>query len=433
MPPSDESPAKLPRRGWSEPIEPGIRREHRTACESSRDRRPGRRCRCPFLIRVPGPGGTGSSGGARTVHGSLSDARRIRAQAIAEGRTVRAVPVAVETLHDFSISWFRARAPVLADATLFGYEHAYRRRIAPHLGGLRLDELTRERLEVWLATLLEAEPERRRSIEQAVGALSTMLTAAVDWGRLPYNPALRLRLPKAPPREKPAERVLTPAERDRLVEAAGSRLRPDKALRNRTLVRTAAEVGLRTGELLALRWPNVRLGERRVVVAENVRQRRGGERLVQTPKGGRAHRAAITPQLAAELSAWFQLSVVEGGADAHGLVWPGPDGRALARTTWRRLLDRAVKRAGIAPPAEHVAATTPHRLRHTAASIALSQGVGLVEVSRQLGHADPNITGRVYAHLLSDSHLDAFAAAQDRSRAGGEAGGEQPEQAENPA
>jgi integrase len=52
-----------------------------------------------------------------------------------------------------------------------------------------------------------------------------------------------------------------------------------------------------------------------------------------------------------------------------------------------------------------------HDLRHTFASLLIAQGADVVHVSRQLGHADPAITLRVYA--------DEFAAAEhaDRTRA----------------
>ena len=43
----------------------------------------------------------------------------------------------------------------------------------------------------------------------------------------------------------------------------------------------------------------------------------------------------------------------------------------------------------------------------------LARGVPLIVVSRQLGHAHPNVTAQVYAHLLSDAQLDAAAAAFD--------------------
>ncbi len=46
--------------------------------------------------------------------------------------------------------------------------------------------------------------------------------------------------------------------------------------------------------------------------------------------------------------------------------------------------------------------TTYHQLRHGAASFLLSQKVPIPVVSKYLGHANPSITLRVYAHMIDD-------------------------------
>jgi integrase len=55
---------------------------------------------------------------------------------------------------------------------------------------------------------------------------------------------------------------------------------------------------------------------------------------------------------------------------------------------------------------------TPHDLRHTCASLAISAGVNVLALARMLGHSDPSVTLRVYADLF-DTDLDAVAAALD--------------------
>ena len=43
---------------------------------------------------------------------------------------------------------------------------------------------------------------------------------------------------------------------------------------------------------------------------------------------------------------------------------------------------------------------TFHGLRHTHASQLIDQGVDIVTISKRLGHAKPDITLRIYAHLF---------------------------------
>lgn len=71
----------------------------------------------------------------------------------------------------------------------------------------------------------------------------------------------------------------------------------------------------------------------------------------------------------------------------------------MSNNAVNKTLEHALKRAGI----EKV--VTFHALRHTHASILLSQGVQLLTVSRRLGHADANITLKTYAHILDDMKI----------------------------
>lgn len=56
-----------------------------------------------------------------------------------------------------------------------------------------------------------------------------------------------------------------------------------------------------------------------------------------------------------------------------------------------------------------VQTVTPHDLRHTCASLAVSAGVNVLALARMLGHKDPSVTLRVYADLF-DTDLDTVAA-----------------------
>ena len=77
-------------------------------------------------------------------------------------------------------------------------------------------------------------------------------------------------------------------------------------------------------------------------------------------------------------------------------------GRAIGhRNLTARGLDKATRHSGLD-------GVTFHVLRHTFASILIDQGHDVAFVSRQLGHIDPSITLKVYAHLFdAERHADA--------------------------
>ncbi len=172
------------RRGWREKIEAGLYRSHRTGCPSSADKRPGRRCACPFELQVPGsaPGRSRSV----TMTGAVAEARAARRRLLAEGRP--AAPVAaVErgTLDEFAGHFFRARSAVLAPSTIAGYEHGYRANVSPALGALDLGDVTRERLEVWIAEYSPSEFSRTmtRSTEPRPSASGLAIPVSSRAGR----------------------------------------------------------------------------------------------------------------------------------------------------------------------------------------------------------------------------------------------------------
>lgn len=397
------------RRGWRERIEPGIHRIHTVACPSSSDRREGRRCGCSYEIDAPGlkPGRTRTV----TFRGTLTETRAERRRLLAAGRPE---PPAEErdggSLDEFTRRYLQAAAARQAASTIRTTNDAYRLRVSPSLGDLQLEELTRERLEVWVADLVQSGSSRD-AVHKAVKALRVILSAAVEWDRLRENPARRLKLPKAAPGEgRAAARVLTEEQLSQLLTAGATSLRIE------TMLRSAAEVGLRRGEVIGLRWTDLDLPARRLTVERAVWQERSRHgkprRVVKAPKGGHPRRVAISETFARRLGDWYALSVVEAGADATGYIWPGKVGQPMGEGTPRQALERALQRAGLMEP-DGPAPVTFHGLRHTCASIMLARGVPLTIVARQLGHANPNITATIYAHLLDEAHLDRAAAVFD--------------------
>jgi integrase len=135
---------------------------------------------------------------------------------------------------------------------------------------------------------------------------------------------------------------------------------------------------------------------RRIEVAEAVTEIDGGTIVWGMPKSHERRSVPLPRFLADELMPHL------AGRAGNDLVFTAPTGRVMRNRTARRAwFNRAARTIG-AP------GLTPHELRHTAASLAVSAGANVKAVQRMLGHASAAMTLDRYADLFDDD-LDAVA------------------------
>jgi integrase len=162
------------------------------------------------------------------------------------------------------------------------------------------------------------------------------------------------------------------------------------------LVRIAAYTGLRRGELVALRWGDVRWGERVLVVERAV-----SDRVERSTKGRRVRFVPLGDQALAALD---RLSQRPNFTLTNDYIFANEVGDRLDGSALRRRFIAARATAGV-PPLRF------HDLRHTAGTL-LSRVLDPVTVMDVLGHADLKTTERylhaVRASLLSDAATRAF-------------------------
>lgn len=165
------------------------------------------------------------------------------------------------------------------------------------------------------------------------------------------------------------------------------------------VVRFLSYTGLRWGEMAALRVQDFDMLRRRVIISRSVTE--SGGLHWSTPKTHERRSVPFPAVLADELSA---LMV---GKDRDNLVFTDQRGNVLRNSNWRaRVFQPAVTKcqeADVGFPS-----ITPHDLRHTAASLAISAGANVKAVQRMLGHAKASMTLDVYADLF-DEDLDGVA------------------------
>jgi integrase len=153
-----------------------------------------------------------------------------------------------------------------------------------------------------------------------------------------------------------------------------------------------AYTGIRWGEAIGLRVRDVEF-LRRLSVSQNAVQL--GVRHTVWPTKGRKACSVPVPQFVLD-----ELSIECQGKARGDLVFPDRGGGYLPRpkssTGW---FQAAVKR---------VEKITPHDLRHTCASLAVSDGVNVLALQRMLGHTSAAMTLDTYSDLFDDD-LDAVA------------------------
>jgi integrase len=270
-------------------------------------------------------------------------------------------------------------------------ESAWRVHVAPRWTSVPLAEVDQLGIEAWITAMLRGGAGAT-TVLRAYGVLSGILSDAVKGRRLVSNPCKGVEnLPR-----KTARRhvYLSVDDVQRLADESGE---------HRALVLTLAYCGLRWGEAVALRVCDVEFLRRRLAVHANAVQI--GVRHAVGPTKGRTARSVPVPSFVLD-----ELSVRCMGKAPDELVFSAPGGGYLPRPkSSNGWFTRAVKSAG-------VQAITPHDLRHTCASLAISAGVNVLALQRMLGHKSATITLDTYADLF-DTDLDAVAVALGKARA----------------
>jgi integrase len=263
------------------------------------------------------------------------------------------------TLADYAAAWLKRAQHRVSRATYLSYGTVLRAWVLPAIGSVEVSRLTPAHIEAMQAELA-ARGLSLGTIGRSRRVVVTVLSDAERDGVIVRNPARLARPPR--PAAKPP-RALTPEEVARVVDAAR------EAGTVGSVVMLAVSTGLRRGELLALRWEDV--------TADTLTVRQG--------KTARSRRTISLPALAREA-----IDRQRGnGLPYVFAIGPRPLDRHTVAVGWHAIQKQA-----------DVPAARLHDLRHTVATLLLSRGVPVTDVSAMLGHANAAITMGVYAHVL---------------------------------
>lgn len=337
-----------------------------------------------------------------TVHGTKRDAERELAKILNALNTGSYVEPSRETVREFFELWLEDHVKLKRKPTTYGhYEQMVRLHIVPALGSIPLGKLMPIHLQrLYAEKLNEGRHDKSGGLSaKTVKHIHTVLKAglnhAVRLGLVSANAALRVDPPKAPSR--PPKVWTAEQARDFLIASRADRYFAAYWL--------ALVTGMRRGEILGLRWQDIDWENGRLSIRRELVPTYKGL-VIDEPKTTRSLRAvdvsSETLSILRELREVRQAECLERGEpySDEGLVFSSTGGKPLDPRAFTRHFESLVKKAGL-PRIRF------HDLRHSHATVMLTQGIHPKVVSERLGHSTIGITLDTYSHMVPGIQREA--------------------------
>lgn len=321
----------------------------------------------------------------KTVNGTKKQAEVALRKMITDLEEGNITTLSSMKLADWIDQWLDIYLPNIEETTRVGYQEKVDTYIKPKLGHIPLKALKADNVQLWVNELNQ-RGLAPKTIRNAYNNLNAALKKAVVLRMIPYNPCEAVVLPVL---KKYHANVYTTADIKRaLKEAEGT----DMYL----IVLLLVSVGLRRGELAALRWENVDFRKGTISICEN-RVHGKNEVVTKDPKSAAGKRTiAVGDEVMAALSKakldYFRDRTEVAGFKDLGYVVRKPDGTPYhpdsLTTKWRRFVK-----------AKALPSARLHDMRHSNATALIEAGVSARVVQQRLGHSDVNITLNTYTHV----------------------------------
>jgi integrase len=306
------------------------------------------------------------------------------------------------TVGEFLIDWLAGKQ--VRPKTRASYQTWVMKHLIPSIGRIRLEKLQPQDVDSMVRAKL-ASGLTPQSVHHLRAVLRSALSQAVRYELASRNVAAISSPVNVPDHEM---QVFTPDEARAFLEAVrGERLE--------ALYSVVLALGLRQGEALGLRWEDVDLDGRRLIVA-NALQRVNGQLTLVPPKTRRSRRTIELPDTAATALRAHKLRQLEerllagGRWKDTGHIFTTTIGTPLDGPSVTKAFQRLLANAGL-PRLRF------HDLRHSCATLLLVQGVPARVIMEILGHSSIALTMNTYSHVMPSLKREA-ADAMDRVFAG---------------
>ena len=237
------------------------------------------------------------------------------------------------------------------------------------------------------------------TVRKIIVTLNQVMAYAIRHRLIDFNPVTDAERPRNQGNEYAQEKgiaILTPEQIRKFLEQV-------KNQKYHTLFLTAIMTGARQGELLGLKWADIDFQKKQACINRTFNSGR-----FFTPKTkGSLRRIDLSPIAVKALAEW---KLTSGGKDDDLVFYadnkPEDKSEQLKKTpmNYSNMVQRHFRKALKDAKIDQIRF---HDLRHTYASLLLTQGENIKYVQTQLGHSSPTVTLNVYAHLMKKENQEA--------------------------
>ena len=206
------------------------------------------------------------------------------------------------------------------------------------------------------------------------------------------NPMLKVKRP-APRKEETArdesEKAYTVQQLAYILQCL-----ENESLKWQAYINLVADTGIRRGEACALEWSDIDWAKGTIIIRRNAQYTTAAGVYVTSPQNGKSRTVDVGPDV---LKLLQQLRLEQAGKAISRYVFTQDNSPNIMHPqSPTRYFKKFGQRYGIED-------FHPHKLRHTSASLAITNGADVVSVSERLGHSDTAVTLRMYAHANEES------------------------------
>lgn len=305
------------------------------------------------------------------------------------------------TLADWLESWMdNIVRPTRAETTVYGYQKIIENHLVPALGHVPLLKLTPMDIQQYYIQVQQSANLSSNTLRRHHDLLSSALRSAVRQDKLLVSPIDKVEPPRAKQKEASYYRPEELKQLYSLIEGHPLEL----------CVKLAGSLGMRREEICGLKWDCVDF-QRQILFIREARTAYGATVVQKETKNRSSVRTLFLPDDLIRLlhmeqarqADWLRQGRLKEPSQFVVLNYQGvpysPNALSVAFT-------RFVRNNGLPR-------VTLHGLRHSFATVASFQGVPLFDIGKALGHATPATTGKIYTHLVDQTHEDTLLKVSD--------------------